>query len=371
MNKFTCATFIKLLKKYVNNPKMTDPFLVNECFSCIVENKRVTNKNNDLFEFSNSRTSELLHNEISIPIAILNELEDPDLLNIIRNDFYNFIQMYFNEAILSKVSSEVLILIKNDSSFPKEIINSIEDKIENPKEFLLLIFIESLKIENKIEFEDKSIVWERGNSSIKVIWGDIFKFGFTKRKKNKNIVVIPVDTSFSLDISNNLEKERNPLVSEETLHGMWIRRCQNSDISLKSIRTRINEFLEINKVDCRIERGRRIYPIGTIVTLEINNGVFFLIACSEFDEFNRARSSKEDIENALTVLIKYYDLRGQGYKLYVPLIGTGRSRANLSYKESYDLIVKTFKENEKYIQGEILIVVLPEVYKKMGGSNGL
>ena len=44
--------------------------------------------------------------------------------------------------------------------------------------------------------------------------------------------------------------------------------------------------------------------------------------------------------------------------MLIPLIGTGKSRANLSPKESYNLIKDTIIENQKLINGQIKIVIL-------------
>lgn len=77
------------------------------------------------------------------------------------------------------------------------------------------------------------------------------------------------------------------------------------------------------------------------------------------------RSEKEKIETALKKMLEFYDCKGQGYELYLPLVGTGRSRAGLSYQESYNLIKKVLLENEGQIQGHITIVVQTEVLRKL------
>jgi len=64
-------------------------------------------------------------------------------------------------------------------------------------------------------------------------------------------------------------------------------------------------------------------------------------------------------------MISYYDQKGQGYDLYLPLIGTGMSRANLSYQESYDLIISILLDNKNRISGNINIVIQPDVMKTL------
>ena len=46
--------------------------------------------------------------------------------------------------------------------------------------------------------------------------------------------------------------------------------------------------------------------------------------------------------------------------MYIPLLGTGRSRANLSFQDSFDLIINTFMKHKQLLQGEITIVIHPK-----------
>ena len=54
---------------------------------------------------------------------------------------------------------------------------------------------------------------------------------------------------------------------------------------------------------------------------------FILLALSEFDENNKAQSSKDEVIKSLRSLLEFYDVNGQGYQMYITLMGTGRSRA--------------------------------------------
>ena len=47
--------------------------------------------------------------------------------------------------------------------------------------------------------------------------------------------------------------------------------------------------------------------------------------------------------------------------MYIPLLGTGRSRANLSYQDSFDLILDTFMKHKQLLQGKISIVIQPNI----------
>ena len=108
------------------------------------------------------------------------------------------------------------------------------------------------------------------------------------------------------------------------------------------------------------ETEREIYPIGTIASVLHCGKTFYLLAISHFSDDGVSSSTKKDIENSIVELLDYYNHYGQGYHMYLPLLGTGRSRAGLSYQESFDLIVSTLMNNYEKINGEISIVVLPE-----------
>jgi len=85
-----------------------------------------------------------------------------------------------------------------------------------------------------------------------------------------------------------------------------------------------------------------------------------LIALSEFDDFNNAVSSSDDIDAAVDSLLSVYDRFGQGYDMYLPLMGTGLSRAGLSMQEAYDLLIKNLMENKVKIHGHIHLIIRPE-----------
>ena len=71
------------------------------------------------------------------------------------------------------------------------------------------------------------------------------------------------------------------------------------------------------------------------------------------------------IKKAIGGLIDYYDSKGQGYEIYIPLMGTGLSRAFLSNQESYDLIKNALLSSKEKLQGKIHIVIKPELIDEL------
>lgn len=96
--------------------------------------------------------------------------------------------------------------------------------------------------------------------------------------------------------------------------------------------------------------------VGDLAILDEGPVTYFLLATSVI-EGGVARSSKELVHRAVTSLFASYDKYGQGYPIYLPLIGSGRSRSGLSYEESLRLILRTAQENRQRIQGRVIVVV--------------
>ena len=71
------------------------------------------------------------------------------------------------------------------------------------------------------------------------------------------------------------------------------------------------------------------------------------------------RSSAANISEAVSSLLDVYDRFGLGYDLYLPLMGTGLSRADLSTQEAYDLLIESMKINSNKIHGHVHLVLRP------------
>lgn len=209
-------------------------------------------------------------------------------------------------------------------------------------------------------------IWSQGNGKINVTYGNILKIAFPKKSKGKRIVVIPVNTCFDTIVDENLSMCDKPLVSAKTIHGMWIREMEKRGTNIELLDKKIEEYIQTKAIEYikklakeNKPRGKRkVFDFGTVVVLEEKNDViFFLLSISEFDIDNKAQSSKEKIIKSLKSLLSFYDSNGQGYTLYLPLMGTGRARAGLTHKESLQTIKAVLLLYNEVIKGEINIVV--------------
>ena len=366
---YSIACLIKTVKKYVVNNRMNDESFVREFFSPYIQAGMVKDKNNNELELDKSRVSRLITQKDDVPASMKNALSVLDFKEKLASNFSTFIEDYFDSSKVNICKDDIMAEINADTSFDvsvKKILSSCTEFAE----FLAVIFIETVKRPNVVQKISDVELWRNGNNSLSVINGDLFKYGFENRSKSKNIVVIPVNSSFETHLSTKLENDELPLVSENTIHGQWLLRWIKSGKSIEELDDRILKNIDKQKLKPTrtsiADNGKQdCYELGTIVSIETEKSVYYLAAISDFDENNNAQSAAQKIEVCLAKLIDFYDKFGQGYSLYLPLMGTGRSRANLSHQESFDLIVKTFVNNKHKIQGHIGIVIEPSAFKNI------
>lgn len=215
--------------------------------------------------------------------------------------------------------------------------------------------------------KNKEIIYENGNSRITICYNDIIKIAFRKKKKhNKRIIVIPVNTCFDTIIDEDISKVKKPLVSLESIHGKWIKEITARGMSLDELDTRIKNSLKKQEIypisvipENEKTRGKREeFAKGTIAIINENeNTYFYLFALSKFDEHNNAQPLKEEFIEIIHKLISFYNRNGQGYELYLPLMGTNLSRIGISHEEALTILESSFKLYSDEIYGKISIVI--------------
>lgn len=215
--------------------------------------------------------------------------------------------------------------------------------------------------------KNKVIIWNKGNSAIQECYDDIMKLAFKKNKsENKKIIVVPVNTCFDTIVDDNITNVEKPLVSIKTLHGKWIKGMLENGISINEIDSKISKSLDTQKIkpiytipEDEKERGKRKeYERGTIAIVNgPQNNDFFLFALSKFDKNNNAQCSKQEFIDSIHKLIKFYNQNGQGYEMFLPLMGTNLSRVGMSHEEALSIIESSLKLYKDELYGKINIVV--------------
>ena len=353
--------FLKTIKKYANNISVSDEDFVRDFFDYFIDGLNIKNKKGNLYYLEKSMISELMGQKQEVPAVIRGAVCHYNANHKILSLMQDFTDNQLNRSRIDAMFAELKNIVNSDSTISqsaKETICNMSDI-----ECISNIFIEAIKAPNTV-LKEKQVLWQSGDSSLNVVLGDIIKIAF-ENSGNKKIVVIPVNTTFETKISSNAEEEIYPLVSENTIHGKWLTNILRV-VSKEELDKRIEGYL--SKTDtkpiraCVCPGGKcSQYAIGDTAIIQHDDTIFYLLAISNFDEKNKAHSSTELIEKSIVRLLEYYDNAGQGYDLYLPLVGTGKSRANLSPKESCDIIKNTVIKNNNIVNGTINIVVLEKM----------
>lgn len=340
MDKHFCfASYIKLLKKHCSEETISNEQIIGNIFSSVCPN----DVKKDFY--SKSDVSQLINRKQDVPRRITNELINGKF-DIVHNnilDCYDCLkdvdqlisqlnEVYLNDSLISKPKKEKLINIKLST-----------------REMLTYFLIESAKIENNI-YNVFYPIYKKGRNRINYTFTDLINLGFAKKSINiPKIIVVPVDDKFTMHLSDFGDIPF--LVSKNTIHGEWLKKMYENGYDENTLNKLIKEDRNISN--------------DNVITILYHKIKFYLLPCSFFNETYMAYSSKEIIEKAIKDLLDFYNKDGQGYELYIPLIGTGSSRANLSNKESFNLIKDTISKNKEKLNGIINIAIFIKDHDEM------
>lgn len=246
-------------------------------------------------------------------------------------------------------------------------ITKYEIKLETPCLLIVyaLLFVIALFIAGiKYFLKRENTVYEKGSKSINIIYGDLFEIAFQK-DGNKGIVVVPVNTAFDTIVDEKISNVDKPLVSPKTLHGQWITKMLGYGFTMEELDERINRDLSERHI-CPIQvltreqkkRGNtKCFERGTVSVVEHKYTTFFLFAMSVFDANNNAQCSRDEFIEAMQKLLLFCDNNSNGKDIYIPLMGTNLSRANMNHEESLQSLVALCKLYEAKIHNKVYIVV--------------
>lgn len=220
--------------------------------------------------------------------------------------------------------------------------------------------------------KNEAIIWEKGTGKIEATYGDLFEIakGASVTDDGERFVVIPVNTAFDTIVDDTGDYKK-PLVSKNTLHGRWLTQCNDYGLTVDEIDNQISDWLKDIKPERLISkelktRGNLVeYPTGTIVPVKGKYGTTFLLAAlSTFNENNNAYAGRTEVKRTIESIISYCDQRGQQKPVYIPVMGTGLSRANLLNEEAFRLTKYVLLCFTNCIHEKMTIVV----YKKLKES---
>lgn len=360
----TLASLVKTAKQYALDTSMTDEAFLNALLEPYVQAGRIKGRNGMEFHLDAPRTSRLLNGKADVPKALKKPLRRFGIEDDVAKRAGLFLDDCVDSECEAQFEEELLAELDVSNASDAALLVRLEGLKGDLDRFFACAFLASLKRPNLTAREQT--LWQNGTGSFAVEIGDLFDMGFGRRKKRKNIVVIPVDTSFDTVVSWGYEEAECPRVSATSVHGMWLERMYRCGETPETLAGRIGRSLEAREQMPASTGERHRYPIGAVAVVENQKALFYLLATSEFDERNVAHSSPESIKKALASLIGEYDTMGQGLDLYLPLMGTGLSRAGLSNKESYELVVRTIAELRRNVHGRVTLIICPEAASELG-----
>ena len=352
------ATLAKAAKRCAYNPSISNEKFLNAFLEPYVEAGRVKARGGSDFYLDKHRTSKILSGEADVPLALRNVRLQHGLEDRVSKDCAILWDETLNPFFFEEFKSDVFSLIDDGDSMQKTLKRRLERKVDDRDGFLACVLTGTIGLKNKSETE--GTMWRKGTGSFGWTVGDIFRFGFNSRKKKKNLVVIPVDCGFDTHVTRIYEGAEIQRVSEHTVHGKWLTRMAQSGVLESDLKNRLSN--ELNGLAPDAE-GR--YPIGTVAAIETGKSVFLLLALSRFDEKGNANSAPNDISKAIDCLLEYYDRKGQGADMYLPLLGTGLSRSGLSVCDSFEMITSAVTEKAPFIGGSVTVVLLPEAASEL------
>ena len=287
---YNIAEYLKIIKGSCINTRITDKKLFELLFDPIIEGLNIKGKNDDFLFFEKSVRSEILHNKRNVHSSLQSALERCDSYQVIEDNFSYLAENILDPNCIDEAVEQIKEIIRKDTSINPQQKTIIETS--DTVCFLSDAFILALKTNNVITNSDDIVLWQNGNNILNAVYGDIFTYGFDNRK-NHNIIVIPVDTTFETHISGINEKSQFPLVSEKTLHGMWLSRMKKCGYSEEDIKNQLKDCLMQHQIspssfdDCSKSDH---YPYGTIAQFSHTKNCFYLIAISEYRPCKKSQS---------------------------------------------------------------------------------
>lgn len=320
----TLSDYIKTIRKHSKNTRKSYQEILSILFEIICSN-------DDSYPLCSASSSRIINREYDVPLNVreaYNKMPENDK----RKDSDNFVNIMIDPSSLDILTKEIKeqILNSNVSYNIKNSIESMEDYYEILSVYLKLAII----TDNRIHIN--KVIYKSNNATIRLINGDLIAMSFNKKLTlDDKIIVIPVDSKFTMRLKDS---KGNDVISKDTIHGKWISKINSYNIKRPKI-DYINDY--------EIKIG--IYSF--------NKTKFYLLPISKLKVRNKAESNIEIIKKALKAISSEYNISGNGKPLYIPLIGTGRSRINLTYKESIELIKDSFINNKDGFYGEVNIVI--------------
>ena len=364
---YSLSNLARACRPYALNQAVSDEDFLNALIRPYVVAARVRGRGDaEEYHLDKSRTSRVLAGKADVPTALRKMIAQYGLEGRVARECGLLFEETLDIGLFEGLKADILGLLDDVDPRQEAIKLRLLDK-GDPCCFVAAALMGAVGVGNLRN--DEGLLWKSASGSLRWCIGDLLDLGFRNRKRRKNLIVIPVDCGFETHVTRGYEGIVVKKVSEASIHGQWLTRMSQVGVSEAKLRERIGYELE----DSGYDAAPCSCPIGTIAAIERGNAAYLLLAISEFDEKGNAHSTVENLERALRSLLEYYDQRGQGADLYLPLLGTGLSRVEagcdggaFSLGDSFDMIRRAVTEEAPFVPGKITIVLKPEAAGELG-----
>lgn len=202
-----------------------------------------------------------------------------------------------------------------------------------------------------------SLVNTGNGHKVYVEYGDLFK-----NTDEKKYIVVTANRCFDTIVDNDL-------ISENTIHGMAIRKICTDGYTAEQLncalqkdlqeRQQIKYFERLSVRDKRKGNLKR-YSAGTIAEFKKtkdDNVTYLFLGLSAFNKNLHPEVTDMEFMQSIQLLIEYCGQRSQRFPIYMPIIGTNSLNNKRNEQELLKYIVNMMRFNRRLIDTDIHIVV--------------
>ncbi|WP_264509723.1 macro domain-containing protein [Flavobacterium sp. N1719] len=219
--------------------------------------------------------------------------------------------------------------------------------------FLLAYVIASLIISFIVVYPEKMVKFNLTNTNTKVeiVFGDLFT----------------ADGHKVISVSEFFDSKIGKPVSPKSLQGIFITKILGGHTNIfdDAVNAQLagQEIETVQRVD-----GKSIkYELGTTITINHNQSLYFLFALTNTDNDCNANSTPSLMLKALEGLWNKVRIEGNGIDINLPLIGNGLSRVGLPPSQLLQLTLISLLKSAKEIDlsSTIRIVLTEDMFDKI------
>jgi Domain of unknown function (DUF6430) len=149
--------------------------------------------------------------------------------------------------------------------------------------------------------------------------------------------VIPTNTTFDTQLGE-------PLIAPESLQGLFTAKIYDGNAAHldADLALWLQQARQKGTRPSRVNGKSQLFDIGTCAKVTAKGQTAFLVAIAEMNEMGTASTDLENVKVALAGLWNFIRVNGGPSRLVIPLVGMGKGRAPVAYKDIIQAIALSF-----------------------------